>query len=178
MDIAERNDYGTPTILFNKLHSIFNFTHDVCASTYNAKLESYWSINDNALQQDWNTRGNVLWMNPPYNKIKGKSQLSVWMEKAHDECMKYPELTIVCLTPSSTSESWFQKFIFRSDISAFTFINKRIKFELPDTTLTSARHSSTLTVLAQKVESHHLLKEFDPYAMVRVQSVYKGRLYY
>lgn len=56
-------DYSTPIKLFKPLADEFNLKIDVCASHENKKLDTYWIIQDDALQQDW---CGTCWMNPPY----------------------------------------------------------------------------------------------------------------
>ncbi|OMG46937.1 adenine methyltransferase, partial [Paenibacillus macerans] len=52
--------WETPQDFFDVLHSEFNFETDVCALPENAKCETYYSPDDNGLNQEW--RG-TCWMN-------------------------------------------------------------------------------------------------------------------
>ena len=75
------NDYwATPPEIFHALDLEFNFGFDVCAEHSTAKCPEYWTIEDDALTQDWTKAGGVfgkwLWCNCPYSKI------TPWVEKA------------------------------------------------------------------------------------------------
>ena len=70
--------YQTPKPLFEKLHSVFHFTVDACASKENALLPKYWSAEDDALQKDWSTE--VVFCNPPFNNI-GPFLAKAWTAK-------------------------------------------------------------------------------------------------
>ncbi len=62
-----RQCWRTPPELFNKLHSLFHFTVDACASPDNALLPKYWTEHEDARCQDWS--GDVVYCNPPYGNI-------------------------------------------------------------------------------------------------------------
>lgn len=59
--------YQTPKPLFDKLHSVFHFTVDACASSLNALLPHFWTEEDDALQQDWTNE--IVFCNPPFRCI-------------------------------------------------------------------------------------------------------------
>jgi phage N-6-adenine-methyltransferase len=59
--------YRTPRPLFDKLHRVFHFTVDACASPDNALLPRYWTVEEDALGQDWSAE--VVFCNPPFNNI-------------------------------------------------------------------------------------------------------------
>ena len=76
-NVIERDDWQTPTILFDKLHEQYDFDFDCCASKDNSKvgvwtdsLEYYWSI-----RPDW-----VCWMNPPFSKAE--EMFNVFFDRA------------------------------------------------------------------------------------------------
>jgi hypothetical protein len=48
-----RNDQATPQWLFDELDGEFSFTLDAAASQANAKCETYFTVNEDALQRDW-----------------------------------------------------------------------------------------------------------------------------
>lgn len=80
--------WATPPEVFNALDMEFGFGFDVCAEHETAKCPEYWTIEDDALAQDWlkdaktylglckTTANSWLWCNPPYSNIKP------WVEKA------------------------------------------------------------------------------------------------
>src|SRR5262245_46476407 len=59
--------YRTPKPLFDKLHRVFRFPVDACASPDNAVLPRYWTVEEDALRQDWSKE--VVFCNPPFNNI-------------------------------------------------------------------------------------------------------------
>ena len=112
---SKKQEYKTPKKLFNKLNKEFNFTIDVCADTYNKKVENFYSEKDNALIKDWN---GVCWMNPPYKDLK------IWVKKAYKESLK--GAIVVCLIPARTNTNWWHEYCMKGEIR---FIKGRPKFE-------------------------------------------------
>ena len=77
-----RQDWETPTELFDSVDSEFHFTLDVAASDINKKVERFISQDQDAMTVPWGT--NICWLNPPYGK---GYRLSEWVEKAYDESL-------------------------------------------------------------------------------------------
>lgn len=69
------------------------FEIDAAAADHNHLVADYWTLADNALEQDWS--GKRVWCNPPY------SDIGPWVEKAAtaEFC--------VMLVPADTSVKWF-----------------------------------------------------------------------
>ncbi len=63
------NEWETPQPLFDELCKEFGFNLDVCATPDNAKCNTYYTIINDGLLQDWK---GVCWMNPPYGREIGK----------------------------------------------------------------------------------------------------------
>ena len=61
---------------FAILHKRFNFTIDAAAEQWNARLDRYWTPEDDALQQDWS--GERVWCHPPFTD----GTLPQWIAKA------------------------------------------------------------------------------------------------
>lgn len=99
---SDKVEYSTPISLFNLLAQEFDFEIDVCASKENAKVNTYWTIEDDALKQDW--IGNC-WMNPPFSK-----QLNKWVKKAWQDSKKFNG-TKVCLIPVRSNTKWWEEVI-------------------------------------------------------------------
>jgi site-specific DNA-methyltransferase (adenine-specific) len=59
--------YQTPRDLFDRLHSVFRFTVDACASKDNALLPRYWTVEQDSLRQDWSKE--IVFANPPFNNL-------------------------------------------------------------------------------------------------------------
>ncbi len=97
--------WATPPEVFNALDKEFSFGVDVCAEDETAKCLVYWTIEDDALTQDWANFGKsrfgnqTLWCNPPYSNIKP------WVEKAI-EAQLNGRMTVM-LVMCDPSVKWF-----------------------------------------------------------------------
>lgn len=49
---SNKQDWETPTALFNELHEKYHFDLDAAASKKNAKLDNYFTVEDDALSQE------------------------------------------------------------------------------------------------------------------------------
>jgi len=104
--------WETPQDLFDKLNATYQFTMDVCALAENAKVQPYFSPEQDGLNQVWSGR---CWMNPPYGREIGK-----WVKKAFEsDCL------VVGLLPARTDTKWWHDYCIPSHI---TFIRGRLKF--------------------------------------------------
>ena len=108
--------WATPQNFFDELNKEFDFTLDVCALPSNAKVEHFYSPEQNGLKQDWQ---GVCWMNPPYGREIGK-----WVRKAYLSSLE--GVTVVCLLPARTDTAWFHDYIYNK--SEIRFIRGRLKF--------------------------------------------------
>ena len=115
---SEKQTWETPQDFFNKLDDLFGFTLDACASSDNAKVGNYYTVEQNALVQDWK---GVVWCNPPY----GREQVK-FIQKAHDESIKHGS-TVVCLIPARPDTKVWQDLIF-AKADQVCFIKGRLKF--------------------------------------------------
>ena len=114
------NEWETPQELFDLLSDIFGgFDLDVCANENNAKVDRYFSPDDDGLSRDWTGK---CWMNPPYGREIGK-----WVRKARGEYKKHHSL-VVCLVPARTDTRWFQDNVV--DATMIVFIRGRLGFTL------------------------------------------------
>jgi phage N-6-adenine-methyltransferase len=86
---------------FASLNDRFRFTVDAAATTANARLERFWTVDDDALMLPWT--GERVWCNPPY------SHPGRWVEKAWAEWDRMPPELIVMLMPANrTEQQWWQ----------------------------------------------------------------------
>lgn len=115
---SEKQTWETPQDFFNKVNNIFNFNLDACAEHKTAKVNKYFTIEDDALTQDWN---GVVWCNPPY----GREQIK-FINKAVTESEKHKS-TIVLLIPARPDTKVWQDVIFKN-ASQICFIKGRLKF--------------------------------------------------
>ena len=115
---SEKQTWETPQDFFNKLDDLFGFTLDACASSDNAKVGNYYTVEQNALIQEWQ---GVVWCNPPY----GREQVK-FIKKAYDESVKHGS-TVVCLIPARPDTKVWQGLIF-DKANQICFIKGRLKF--------------------------------------------------
>ena len=111
------NEWETPKTLFNSLNKEFNFDLDAAATKENALCPNFFTIEDNALEQDWSKYKNI-WCNPPYGRAIGK-----FVEKAFNESRKGS--TVVILVPARVDTRWWQSFCAFGQV---LFIKGRLKF--------------------------------------------------
>ena len=114
-----RQDWETPTGLFDSVDSEFHFTLDVAASDINKKVERFISQDQDAMTVPWGT--NICWLNPPYGK---GYRLSEWVEKAYDESLT--GATTVMLIPARTNTNWFHDYCLKH--GEVRFVRGRPKF--------------------------------------------------
>jgi phage N-6-adenine-methyltransferase len=89
---------------FAPLHERFNFTIDAAASKENARLERYWTVEDDALDQSW--AGERVWCNPPYSNIEP------WVRKAwYGSQHPWPGLIVMLLPANRTEQKWWQTWV-------------------------------------------------------------------
>jgi phage N-6-adenine-methyltransferase len=109
-------EWETPPDLFEKLDHEFGFTLDVCATPENAKCETFFTKEQDALQQNWT---GVVWCNPPYGLA-----LRQWIQKAYasSRC----GATVVCLLPNRSDTRWWHEYIL--PYAEIRFVRGRLKF--------------------------------------------------
>lgn len=131
--------WETPKEFFEQLNKEFGFTLDACAMPFNAKLERYFTPEDDALQQNWD---GVVWMNPPYGRT-----IKTWMAKAVKEWQA--GATVVCLVPARTDTAWWHDYAMLGEIR---FLRGRLKFiDENGNTQSSAPFPSALVIYRGKV---------------------------
>lgn len=107
------DNWATPGWLYHYANTVFGpFDCDVCASEENAKVDRYFTIEDDALKQEW---GENNWCNPPYSNI------GPWVEAA----MRAPGPTTF-LVPADFSTDWAKRLEALSN--KILLLNMRIKF--------------------------------------------------
>ncbi len=95
------DDRKTSPEVFDPLHTRFAFTIDVAASTENAKLPRFYTIEDDGLARSW--AGERVWCNPPYSNIR------TWVEKADIE--EEAESIVMILPANRTEQGWWQDLV-------------------------------------------------------------------
>ena len=126
-------------------HRFGPFDIDLFANQKNHLCPAYFTIEDNAFDQDW---GRVLrglparcFANPPYSA----PNLPRFARKALDTVRATPGSLVAGLFPASTGERWWQHFVLRA--SQIIFVSGRIPFLRPDGTVGKEnRYSHTIVV--------------------------------
>ena len=114
---SNKDDWGTPQELFEKLNVKYNFTVDVASNDHNYKVDKHYTIKEDGLKQDWSNER--VWCNPPYGR-----EIYKWIEKASkSKCLS------VFLIPARTDTKWFHEFIYRKDNVTYEFLKGRVKFD-------------------------------------------------
>jgi phage N-6-adenine-methyltransferase len=122
----DSDEFTTPDHIFATLHAEFQFTIDAAATAENAKLDRWWTKEDDALKKSW--AGRRVFCNPPYSR----GNVKAFVLKALDECQvgglsedREPCQLAVLLIPTYTERTWYaanrQHFETR-------FIRGRLKF--------------------------------------------------
>jgi len=112
---SDKQNWATPPDLFEELHAEFNFTIDVCAEEWNAKLDRFWTEEDDCLSQDWT--GERGFMNPPYGRV-----IKLFIEKAANSNADI----VVALIPARTDTKYFHEHIYGK--AEIRFIKGRVHF--------------------------------------------------
>lgn len=115
---SKSDEWGTDDAFYSKLHKIFSFTLDPCASDENHKCQKYYTMESNGLAQDWG--GENVFVNNPYSSTKD------WTRKCAEEARK-PNTTVVQLIPSRTDTKYSQDIAFPNS-RAVLFVKGRLKF--------------------------------------------------
>ena len=115
---SDKHTWETPQDFFDKLNTVYSLTLDACAENETAKVSNYFTVEDDALTQDWK---GVVWCNPPY----GKEQVK-FINKALSESKKHNS-TVVLLIPARPDTKVWQDIIF-PNASKICFVRGRLKF--------------------------------------------------
>jgi phage N-6-adenine-methyltransferase len=115
---SDSSEWGTPQTFYDKLDQEFKFTLDPCSSAENHKCKTYFTKEDDGLNQDWG--GHTVFMNPPYGKA-----IKQWLKKAYEESQKENTI-VVALIPSRTDTKYFQEYCMKAE--RIIFVKGRLKF--------------------------------------------------
>ena len=101
-----------PTDIWESLANEFNFTIDLCASDENHLLPRYYTIEQNALNQDWDNE--IGFCHPLFDGKIGK-----FVEKASKS-----KGTFVFLLPASTHTKYFHEYFYNKPNVEIRFLRK------------------------------------------------------
>ena len=102
----------TPKDIWNNLNKEFEFTCDMCASNENHLVDKYYTIDNSALDKDWN--GEIGYIHPLFDGKIGK-----FVEKASNS-----KGTFVFLLPASTHTRYFHKYLYKKKNVEIRFLEK------------------------------------------------------
>ncbi|KTS74233.1 phage N-6-adenine-methyltransferase [Pantoea stewartii] len=128
------DQWRTPDPLWWGINSMFGpFVLDLFADESNAKCDSYYSAEDNALSQNWSERlaelNGAAYANPPYSRASqhdGRYITGMRQIMAHTLEMREAGGRYVFLIKAATGEVWWPE-----DADHIAFIRGRISFDLP-----------------------------------------------
>lgn len=135
---SKRNDWETPTPFWNALHEEFEFDLDAAAHELNAKLDHFYTEDDNALKIDW--EGKCPWCNPPYGR---GNNVGKWCEKFATEAMRPNRRAVVSLVAARTDTLWFHDLIWEL-ADEVRWVRGRLLFELDGKTIQKADKKGVL----------------------------------
>ena len=92
----------TPTDIKERLFSKYDFTIDLCASDKNHLCDRYYTIETDALKQNWDNE--IAYLHPLFDSKIGK-----FVEKAYNS----KNSTIVMLLPASTHTKYFHEYLYK-----------------------------------------------------------------
>jgi len=131
---SNTNEWATPAIVFDYLNGHYKFTLDPCCTKETAKCKTYYTQEQDGLEQDWGKH--VVFMNPPYGRKIGN-----WIKKAYEASLL--GALVVCLIPARTDTKYWHNFCMKGGIS---FVKGRIKFINGDTNNKPAPFPSAVVV--------------------------------
>ena len=100
-----RGNFRTPLEVYRPLDAEFGFNLDAAAEPENALCERFFTIEDDALKQDWGGPGTIAFCNPPY--VRG--QVEGFVKKAYEESLN--GATVVMLIYHDNRTRWWRKWV-------------------------------------------------------------------
>jgi site-specific DNA-methyltransferase (adenine-specific) len=117
---SAKQDWETPSELFDPINYEFQFTLDAAASPSNAKVKNFITAEQDGMAADWGK--NTVWLNPPYGDRQRK--LSDWVKKSAQAARA--GATVVMLIPARTNTNWFHDICLKH--AEVRFVRGRPKF--------------------------------------------------
>lgn len=114
---SRSEEWPTPLEFFLDLHKEFQFTLDPCATHMNARCSSYFTKDDDGLQQSWGQH--TVFCNPPYGR-----QMWSWAKKCFEASRG--GATVVLLAHARTDTRWFHDWVYGK--AELRFVKGRLRF--------------------------------------------------
>lgn len=129
------DQWQTPDALFWGINALLGpFTLDLFTDNHNSKCPHFYTVQDNALTQDWSAKlaeiGGAAFANPPYSRSKYHDKHAITgMSNIihHALAMREKGGRFVFLLKAATSESWWPECA-----DHVRFIRGRIGFDVPN----------------------------------------------
>lgn len=102
----------TPIDIWSELKEEFDFTCDMCASDENHLIDKYYTIDNSALNKNWDNE--IGYVHPLFDGKIGK-----FVEKASKS-----KGTFVFLLPASTHTRYFHRYFYKKDNVEIRFLEK------------------------------------------------------
>lgn len=129
-----KDEWETPTCIYNALHSEFNFNIDAFATKENAKCKAFYTKEDSAYDHEpmWAS----IFMNPPYSDLYRAVDWALQNAKRN---------IIVMLLPVKTDNDWWGRLL--SSKAELRFYRKRLAFAYKNIPMTGCPFTSMAVVL-------------------------------
>ena len=116
---SRTGNWATPQAFYDRLSQYFGgFTLDPCADCTNAKCETFYTVADNGLEQDWS--GHSVFVNPPYGRGIDK-----WIQKGYEESQN-KNTKVVMLIPARTDTKYWHDYVMKA--KEIHLVKGRLKF--------------------------------------------------
>jgi len=133
--VNERDSARTPGHVFQYAMDQFGvFDIDLASDDMNKLCSKHFTVEDDALAQDWEEYGELGWCNPPY------SDITPWLIKAHSQA--HYGFSTCLLVPTLNGEKWGE-FICQT-AAEIHFIFPRVNFLRPNGSVMSGNRGSML----------------------------------
>src|SRR5947209_845383 len=114
---SDSEEWATPPSLFEKLDRRYHFTLDPCATPENALCPTYFTKEDDGLQQDW--KDHRCFVNPPYGR-----QMRAWARKCFEAAQA--GALVVLLAHARVDTRWYHEWV--EGKAKVTFLRGRLRF--------------------------------------------------
>lgn len=99
-------DIWTPQVFIDAVERNWGpLTVDLAATTASAKALTYYTPEQDSLNQNWTRLSGNLWLNPPYSNI------TPWAKKCAKSYGENEQVEIFLLVPASVGANWFWDYV-------------------------------------------------------------------
>lgn len=128
----DRDRWGTPPDLWERLHAEFRFGLDAAAEAINALLAYWIGPGEDALRTEWGPRialgHHAVFINPPYSTRAGG--LKRWIRRCRQQARRWG-IIVVALVPAAVGSAWWTWMHHRA--SKVRLLSRRLKHRHPET---------------------------------------------